>query len=99
MTKEITPRQFHEADGVDDWRVVGDGVCTYFRTGSFAAGLRLVTGIVELADLDDHHPDIDLQHHGVTVRLVTVTPDYYGLTERDLELARQISAVARERGV
>jgi len=23
MTERITPRQFHEADGVDDWRVVG----------------------------------------------------------------------------
>jgi len=35
----------------------------------------------------------------VTVRLATVTDDYYGLSERDLELARQISAVARELGM
>ena len=31
--------------------------------------------------------------------LNTVTDDYYGLTTRDVELARQISAVARELGV
>jgi 4a-hydroxytetrahydrobiopterin dehydratase len=33
MTEQITPRQFHEAGGVDDWRVIGEGACTYFRTG------------------------------------------------------------------
>jgi len=96
MTERITLRQFHEADGVEDWRVVGEGACTYFRTGSFAAGARLVHAISELAGLDDHHPDLDLRHGGVTVRLITTTDDYYGLSERDVELARQISAVARE---
>lgn len=43
----------------------------------------------------DGHPDVDLRHEGVTIRLITVTDDYYGLTERHIELARQISAVAR----
>jgi 4a-hydroxytetrahydrobiopterin dehydratase len=99
MTERITPRHFHEADGVQDWRVVGEGACTYFRTGSFAAGARLVHAISELAGLDDHHPDVDLRYGGVVVRLITITDDYYGLSERDVELARQISAVARELGV
>jgi hypothetical protein len=26
--QRITPRQFHEADGVEDWRVLGEGACT-----------------------------------------------------------------------
>jgi 4a-hydroxytetrahydrobiopterin dehydratase len=34
----------------------------------------------------------------VTVQLITITPNY-GLSERDVELARQISAVARQLGV
>jgi len=42
MTERITLRQFHEAAGVEDWRVLSEGACTYFRTGSFAAGARLV---------------------------------------------------------
>jgi 4a-hydroxytetrahydrobiopterin dehydratase len=34
------------------------------------------------------------------VRLITIThDDYYGLSERDVELAQHISAVAREQGV
>jgi 4a-hydroxytetrahydrobiopterin dehydratase len=99
MTDQISPRQFHEADGVEDWRVLGEGACAYFRTGSLAAGARLVHAISELAGLDAHHPDVDLRHEGVTVRLITITGDYYGLSERDLELAREISAVARELGL
>jgi 4a-hydroxytetrahydrobiopterin dehydratase len=64
MTERITPRQFHEAAGVEDWRVLGEGACTYFRTGSFAAGARLVHAIRELVGLDDHHPDVDLRYGG-----------------------------------
>ena len=50
MTEPITPRQFHQADGVEDWRVVAGGACAYFRTGSFATGVTLVGAIGELAD-------------------------------------------------
>jgi 4a-hydroxytetrahydrobiopterin dehydratase len=97
-TKPITPRRFHEAAGVEDWRVLGEGACAYFRTGSFAAGARLAQAIGELDGLDAHHPDIDVRQKGVTVRLITITDDDYGLSERDLDLARQISAVARQLG-
>jgi pterin-4a-carbinolamine dehydratase len=96
---EITPRQFHAADGVEDWRVVGEGACANFRTGSFAAGARLVQAIGQLTGLEDHHPDVDLRYAGVSVRLITVTHETYGMSERDVELARQISAVARQLGV
>ncbi|SCG72475.1 VOC family protein [Micromonospora coxensis] len=99
VTGRVTPRQFHESAGVRDWRVLGDGVSTYFRTGSFAAGARLVRAIGELAGLDEHHPDVDVRHAGVTVRLVTITDDHFGLTGRDVELARRISAVARDLGL
>jgi 4a-hydroxytetrahydrobiopterin dehydratase len=99
MIERITPRQFQEADGIEDWRVVGEGACAYFRTGSWGAGARLVHAISQLAGLQDHDPDVDLRYGGVTVRLLTITDDYYGLSERDVELARQISAVARELGV
>ena len=98
-TEPISARRFHEAEGVEDWRVLGEGACTYFRTGSLAAGARLVAAIGGLAGLDDHHPDVDLRHGGVTVRLITITDDYYGLSGRDLELARRISALAREQGL
>ena len=71
MTDRISPRHLHEARGVEDWRVLGEGACASFRTGSFASGIRLVQAIGELAGLDAQHPDVDLRHDGVTVRLLT----------------------------
>jgi 4a-hydroxytetrahydrobiopterin dehydratase len=97
--KRITPRQFHEADGVEDWRIVGEGACTYFRTGSLAAGARLVHAISELTGIDDRHPAVDVRPEGVTVRMFTFVSAPEGLSTRDVELARQISAAARELGV
>ena len=43
--------------------------------------------------------DVDLRHDGVTVRLITYTDDYYGMSQRDVALARQISAAARRLGL
>jgi 4a-hydroxytetrahydrobiopterin dehydratase len=102
MTETIEPisaREFHATDGLEDWRVVGDGACAYFRTGSFAAGARLVQAIGELEAVDDGHTDADLRHDGVTVRLITTSDEYMGMSTRDVELARQISALAREQSV
>ncbi len=94
MTERITPRQFEEAAGVEDWRVLFSGACANFRTRSFAKGVALVDAIGVLADAANHHPDIDLRYTTVTVR--TWTHDVDGLSERDVELARRISAAARE---
>lgn len=99
MTNSITLQQFREAEGVGDWRLLSEGACAYFRTVSFAAGAGLVQAIGELDGLGDHHPDVDLRYDGVTVRLITVTADHYGMSERDVALARQISALAREQGL
>jgi 4a-hydroxytetrahydrobiopterin dehydratase len=99
MTETITPQQFHESEGVGDWRVVGDGACAFFRTNSFADAARLVQAMSELPGLHEHQPDVDLRSDGATVRLITVSDDYYGMSMRDVELARQISAVARDLGL
>ena len=99
MTDRISPKQFHESEGVEDWRVIGDGACAYFRTGSFVASARLVQAISQLPGVEDHKPDVDLRHDGVTVRLITYTDDYYGVSQRDVEMAREISAAARRLGL
>jgi 4a-hydroxytetrahydrobiopterin dehydratase len=95
MTGRLTATQFHESGGVEDWRVIwGAGfACAYFATGSLAAGVALVQAIGELAAAANHDPDVDLRAEGVTVRLFTAGT--FGVTQRDVSLARQISAAAR----
>jgi 4a-hydroxytetrahydrobiopterin dehydratase len=97
MPDWITPRQFSEAAGAEDWRALMYGASTHFRTVSFAQGVQLVGAIGELAEAAGHYPDIDLRHHGVSVWVTT--GEERRLSERDIELARQISAAARALGV
>ena len=97
MTEKISPGTFRAAEGVDDWLVLFEGVCARFRTGTFVAGLALVDEIGRLAEAAQHHPDIDLRYRTVTVRLST--HEVRGLSQRDVALAQQISAAARELGV
>ncbi|HJQ00802.1 MAG TPA: VOC family protein [Jatrophihabitans sp.] len=97
MTDRITAQQFHEAAGVEDWRVLNLAAYAHFATGRFATGLALVNAIGELAEAANHHPDLNLQYRNVLVRLSS--HDVHGLSERDVELARRISAAARELGV
>jgi len=95
--KRITGRAFHDADGVEDWRVLTWGAHAYYRTESFTAGARFVASIAEAAEATGHFPDVDLRPEGVAVR--TFSREDGALGERDIELARQISAVAQEHGL
>jgi len=97
MPERITQRQFEESDGVGDWRAVGDIASACFRTDAFTTGVDLVVEIGRLAEAMQHHPDIDLRYSTVVARLST--HDVGGLSELDVELARKISAAARERGI
>ena len=79
--------------------MIGDGACAYYRTESFAASARLVQAISALPGVEDHRPDVDVRRDGVTVRLLTTDNTYYGMSRRDIELARQISGAARKLGL
>jgi len=99
MSEQISPTQFREAEGVEDWRVLGDGANAYFGTGSFAAGARLMQAISELPGMEDLRPDIDLRHDAVTVRMVAFIEGYGGMLRGHVELARKISGAARTLGL
>jgi 4a-hydroxytetrahydrobiopterin dehydratase len=98
-TQRVTPRDFEAAEGVEDWRVLAEGACVFLRTGSFAESARLVQAIGELPGVEKHPPAVDVREGGVTVRLITATDDYLGMTENDVQIARQISAAARDLGL
>lgn len=91
--QRITARAFHEADGVEDWRVLYAGAHAYYRLASFAEGAGFVAAIADVGEAVGQFPDVDLRPEGVTVR--TCSGEYGALSERDVELARGISAAAR----
>jgi 4a-hydroxytetrahydrobiopterin dehydratase len=99
MSEPITIAEFHAADGTADWRVVSDGAMAFFRTRSLDEGADLARRIAEVDGLEDHQPAIDIRPDSVTVRLVTLTDAYMGMTSGDVELASRISAIARDLGI
>ena len=94
MADKLTARQFQRAEGTRDWRALGHGAVAVFRTRTLAAGAGFVERIGALADIANHHPDVDLRPQAVAVRLLS--HDVQGLSARDADLARRISTWARE---
>jgi 4a-hydroxytetrahydrobiopterin dehydratase len=86
-----------EGAGLSDWRWLLGGLHAHFASGGFAAGLALVNQIGDLAEAADHHPDVDLRYRYVRVGLTS--HDAGGVTSRDVDLARQISAAAAQLGI
>jgi 4a-hydroxytetrahydrobiopterin dehydratase len=99
LIEYVSPKQFHESRGVEEWRLTSEGATAFFRTRSLAESARFVQAISAIPGIEDHRPGLDVRHDGVTVHTVTSTEAYFGPSMRDVELARRISAVARELGL
>jgi 4a-hydroxytetrahydrobiopterin dehydratase len=86
-------REFLAAEGVDDWVVLHGGATAVFRVPSLVEAGRLAEAVARVPGLDGAL--ITLTGGLLTVRL---TRGVFRLEERHVELARAVSAVARERG-
>jgi 4a-hydroxytetrahydrobiopterin dehydratase len=93
----VTADEFASLQGLDDWRVVLQTIRAEFRMPSFPAAAALVGEISEAAEAAVHHPDLDVRYPG-RVRVVLTTHETGGLTTADVDLAREISALAAARG-
>lgn len=94
MTK-LSGQQIADA-GLDGWAYLLGGLQTRIRTSNFAAGLSVVNAIGAAAEEMNHHPDLVLRYTAVDVRLTS--HDTGGVTDRDVRLARAISAIAADAG-
>ena len=78
--------------GLDGWKVKEDKIKKYYKFADFAGALAFVNKVGEIAERLDHHPDIKLGWGYARVK--TTTHDRDGLTDFDIELARQIDGIA-----
>lgn len=58
---------------------------------AFLDGVEAVRRVAEQAERRDHHPDIDIRWR--TVTFVLVTHSEGGITEKDVEMARDINRI------
>jgi len=77
---------------VADWTETGGALERTFELGSFAEAISFVNRVAELAESENHHPDIAIAYKKVTLRWSTHSAG--GITERDRELAARSDALA-----
>jgi 4a-hydroxytetrahydrobiopterin dehydratase len=67
------------------WAEIDGALEREFRFADFAAALAFVNEVGELAEAEDHHPDIAIHWNRVTLRWWTHVAN--AITDRDRELA------------
>ncbi|MEV0805813.1 4a-hydroxytetrahydrobiopterin dehydratase [Micromonospora sp. NPDC050200] len=94
MTDLLTAEAVREKlGGLADWTGDPTRISRTVELGSFPAAIAVVDRVAEVAERLDHHPDIDIRWRTVTFRCVTHSAG--GVTDRDVELARQIDDIVR----
>jgi 4a-hydroxytetrahydrobiopterin dehydratase len=95
--------------GLDDWRKLAQALHARFLVGSFADGLRFVEAVGAACAEAGHQPEVRLGDRFVDLRLISPDAVYRAddgaeqvfpwVTQRDVDLARTISAIARSMGI
>ena len=75
-----------------DWEERDNALVREFELPSFLGAIDFVDRLAQLAESEDHHPDIDIRYRRVTVRWTTHSAG--GITDKDRELAERTSALA-----
>lgn len=73
------------------WSHTADHLERTYEGQGFVAAMAFVNLVAWLAERANHHPDIDIRWNRVTLRLSTHSAG--GITQADLDLARQIDEV------
>ncbi|HUG63709.1 MAG TPA: 4a-hydroxytetrahydrobiopterin dehydratase [Gaiellaceae bacterium] len=71
----------------EGWTEVDDALERTFELPSFVEALAFVNRVGELAEAQNHHPDIAIHYRNVTLRWWTHTAG--GITDRDRDLAEK----------
>ena len=75
-----------------NWIEIDGGLERTFALPSFAEALAFVNRVADLAEQENHHPDLTLSYRKVTVRWTTHSAG--GITDRDHELAARTDGLA-----
>jgi len=73
----------------EGWREEDDALVREFELASFPAAIEFVRRLAELAERENHHPDIDIRYRRVLVRWSTHSAG--GVTDRDRDMAARTS--------
>jgi len=76
----------------EGWSEVENALEREFRFDDFARAIAFVNRVAELAEGENHHPDVEIHYNRVTLRWSTHSAG--GITDRDRELASRSAELA-----
>ncbi|MDB6152130.1 MAG: pterin-4-alpha-carbinolamine dehydratase [Chthoniobacteraceae bacterium] len=76
---------------VPEWEHEKKHIERSFEFDDFSDSIDFVNSVAEIAEEDEHHPDIDIRFN--KVRLSLSTHSEGGLTEKDFDLAEKIDTL------
>jgi 4a-hydroxytetrahydrobiopterin dehydratase len=94
---KLSTQEIRDA-GLDDWRKLAQRLHARYRITDFTAGAAFVAAVAEAAGAARHHPELKMTGEVVDVSLCT-REDGLWVTQQDIDLARAISAIARQQGL
>lgn len=77
---------------IPEWELEKKHIERTFEFDDFSESIDFVNGVAEVAEDEEHHPDIDIRYN--KVRLILSTHSKGGLTELDFNLAERIDTLA-----
>ena len=81
-----------ELKRVPEWEHEKKQIERTFEFDDFTAAIDFVNAVAEIAEEEEHHPDIDIRYNKVRVMLSTHSEG--GLTQRDFDLAEKIDTLS-----
>ncbi|WP_285752849.1 4a-hydroxytetrahydrobiopterin dehydratase [Lentzea sp. NBRC 105346] len=92
MAELLTDDQVTEVLGkLPDWTAENSALVRTAELASFPQAIMVVNRIAEIAENDNHHPDIDIRWRTLTFRCSTHSKG--GITALDVSLAEEIDGV------
>jgi 4a-hydroxytetrahydrobiopterin dehydratase len=93
MAQLLTEAEIQDlASNLSGWTVEGSKLHSLRTFKNFLQAMEFVNKLVEPAESAGHHPDIEISYN--KVRITLTTHDAGGLTQKDFELAKEISQIS-----
>ena len=80
-----------ELGNLPGWSRRGDVITKTYQFKTFLSGIDFVVAVAKAAETADHHPDLDIRYTKIIASLSTHSAG--GITQKDLDLARQIEGL------
>lgn len=89
MMKEEAEKNLKQLDG---WKLVGNAIEKDYKFSNFRQAVDFINRVAEVAETEDHHPDILLWSWN-NVRLTLTTHAVGGLSKNDFALASRVNRI------